>query len=452
MNIRNVYRALFALALLATVSLTPVFAQNDGRIQIEYWHRNFLLDYFNQEIEPAFEAAYPQYDLVQRVFDTYRQTWDNYILAQEQGNPPAVIMGTETLTQVLRDSGYFRSVHEAIGNREEINGLSLNLDDILPVVAAYYQVDGEWYSFPFNTSTAMLYANMDVLVEAGVVENVDDIASLPGTWAELEAACELIVANTEALCAQSWLDAWFPEMTLAQTGTMLTDNENGRSGRATQVILDSEPVIELFTFWTDMLERGLFVDYGLSPSGSAGPAADLANGVVAFNFGSSGGIRSLTNALAENGYTLGVGFLPHNQDRDYYSVTLGGATLYLTAGLDAAVEEGALTFMAFLNTPENAAAFHQAFGYVPIRQSALPLLEEAWAADPNFRVPFDQFSAGTVTPAIGALLPTYLEMRDILVPAMQEILQNDAPIAETLANASADATVVLEEYNLLLGN
>lgn len=451
MTNRNLFRTLFASVLLALLSLTPVAAQNSDRIVIEFWHRNFLLDYFNAEVEPEFEAAYPQYDLVSRVFDTYRQTWDNYILAQEQGNAPAAMMGTETLTQVLRDSGYFKPVWEAIGDREEVNGLSLNLEDILPVVAAYYQVDGQYFSYPFNTSTAVLYANMDVLVAAGVVADVDDIASLPGTWAELEAACEAIVATTEARCAQSWVDPWFVEHTLAQTGTMLTDNDNGRSGPATQVILDSEPVVELFTWWLSMLERGYFVDYGSSPSGSAAPTADLAAGAVAFNFGSSGGIRSLTTALAENGYSLGVGFLPHNQDRDYFSVTLGGATLYLTDGLSPEVEDGALTFMAFLNTPENAAKFHQAFGYVPIRQSALPLLEADWAADPNFRVPFDQFNAGTVTPAIGALLPTYLEMRDILLPAMQEILLNGASIEETLANASADASIILEEYNLLLG-
>lgn len=158
-----------------------------------------------------------------------------------------------------------------------------------------------------------------------------------------------------------------------------------------------------------------------------------------------------TAAFTESGYTLGVGFLPHNQEYQYYSVTLGGGTIHLSDGLSPEVEEGALTFLAFNILPENDATFHKASGYIPIRLSTAQLLEaEGW--DPNFSVAFDQFNAGRVTPAIGALLPTFPEVDVIVLQAIENIMYKDAQLMETLEKAEADATAVLREYNRLVSD
>jgi sn-glycerol 3-phosphate transport system substrate-binding protein len=446
----NKHSQLFSLCLLVVLSLLSNCAipTQTSRIPIEFWYASWHQDFIEQNIEPAFEARFPQYDLVSRPFNSYAEIWENYLLAREQGELPALIQGQEIFTQVMRDSGYFKPLGEAIGDRTAINGIEFALNDILPVVGAYYQIDGQFYSMPWNTSSAVLFANMDILIEAGIASNLNDRAAIPDTWAEMESACEAILTNTEAECAWWPIDTWWITMPLAQMGQVYVNNYNGRSTRADQVILTSDAAIAAFSWWASMEERGFYAPYGPNTDELV-PETDFVNGRIAFISHSSGMTAHYTAAFAESDYTLGVGFLPYNQEYEYHSVTLGGGTIYLSNRLPPDVEEGALTFMAFNILPENDAAFHRASGYVPIRLSTAQILEaEGW--DPNFRVAFDQFKAGHVTPAIGALLPTFPETDVVVLQAIEIIMYRDAPLMETLRQAEADATATLQEYNRLL--
>jgi sn-glycerol 3-phosphate transport system substrate-binding protein len=131
---------------------------------------------------------------------------------------------------------------------------------------------------------------------------------------------------------------------------------------------------------------------------------------------------------------------------------IGGASLWLSNGLDTTTEDGALAFMLFLNNTENAADWHRVTGYLPITYSAVELLEsEGWFEEnPNFRTAFDQINDSTVTPATsGALLGTFRETRDIVTQAIEDLMLQGGDAAERLATASSDANALLEEYNQL---
>lgn len=439
--------ALAVLLVSSIFALATAVAQDD-RVQVEFMLAGWQYEFMANNIEPAFEARFPEYDLVLRPFDNYGQIWENYLLAREQGENPALLQGTETLTQVLRDSGNFKPLWEAISGRESINGINFALDDFVPAVYAYYAIDGQLFSMPWNTSAPLLFANMDVLVDAGIADDLEDLAAIPATWQELEAACAIILAETDAQCAYWRVHTWWYENAMAQSGEYMINNENGRAGRADEVLLASEAGIELMTWWRDMLDRGYFVNYGPNPGDA--PNTDFATGQLALSAASSsGGVRILNSVLGDNGYTLGTGFLPHNGDREYYSIGIGGGTIYLSDGLDPAVEEAALTFLAYNVLPENDAIYHLNFGYIPVRLSTEALLLEGeWP--PAFRTALHQFAAGRATNGVGPLLPTFLETRQILAPAMEAILFDGADIEETLAEASADASAVLQEYNLLV--
>lgn len=455
MTNRNLLVGIYLFMILSLLSgcvtqVRDVTTPQDKRIKIEFWYASWSRDFVEKTIEPAFEARFPQYDLVSRTFDSYDEIWKNFVLAYEQGEIPALVQGQEIFTQVMRDSGYFKPLWGAIGSRTEINGIKFALDDIVPMVGAYYQINGKFYSMPWNTSSAVLFANMEVLVEAGVAANVNDRDAIPDTWVELETACEAILTKTDAQCIWWPIDTWWITMPLAQMGQMYVNNDNGRSARADRVILTSDAAVAAFSWWANMEDRGFYAPYGPNTDEIV-PNADFANGKLAFISHSSGMTADYTAAFAKSGHTLGVGFLPHNQDYEYYSVTLGGGTIYLSKGLSTEVEDGALTLLAFNILPENDALFHKYSGYIPIRLSTAQILEaEGW--DPNFRVAFDQFKAGRVTPAIGALLPTFPETDKIVLAAIENILYKDAPLMETLRQAEADATAVLQEYNQLVEN
>lgn len=436
------------LATILSLLSSCIPVRQEGRIPIEFWYASWHYDFIEGNIKPAFEARFPQYVLVSRTFSSYAEIWQNYLLAREQGESPALVQGQETLTQVMRDSGHFKPLWEAIGDRTKINGIPFALDDIVPMVGAYYQVDDRFYSMPWNTSTAVLFANMELLVAAGIASNVNDRDAMPDNWADFEHACAAITTKTEAQCAWWPVDTWWVTMPLAQMGEMYVNNDNGRSARADRVILTSAAAVSAISWWATMADRQFYAPYG-SNIDEIVPESDFATGKLAFISHSSGKMARYSDVFDESGYTLGVGFLPHNQDYEYHSVTLGGGTIYLSEGLSESVEEGALAFLAFNILPEYDAEFHKASGYIPIRLSTAGILEsEGW--DPNFRVAYDQLNAGVVTPAIGALLPTFPETDRIVLEAVESIIYEDAPLMQRLEDAEVDATAVLREYNLLV--
>ncbi len=115
-----------------------------------------------------FEAEYPQYDIVIEQPGDYFELLDQYTLAQEQGNPPAIAQIFDAGLQFSADSGFFKYADEIIGDRSEVLGQPVNFEDIIPVVSSYYTIDGQWASVAWNTSTSISYANMDLLNAVGV--------------------------------------------------------------------------------------------------------------------------------------------------------------------------------------------------------------------------------------------------------------------------------------------
>jgi len=441
--------------LLLVVSLVAVaisVSAQEDKIKIRFLHAMGWVNWIPEEVEPAFEEAFPQYDLELIVPGGYVDVIEVYGLSQEQGDPAELVQVYEAGTQEMRDTGYFKPIHTAVEGMTEVNDLPLNLGDIFPPVGAYYQVDGEYYSMPWNTSTPIIYANMDLLVEAGLATDVDDWDAIPETWEEVTAACEAIVANTEADCITwGFGDSWLFEQTMGQMGELLVNNENGRAGRATEHVLNSDNAVAYLEWWSNLADNGYFVKYA---SGDDTNAA-WAGSQLAFQMGSSAGARSRKAVADESGFTVGGGRMPYNQDVPYVGNLIGGATIYLTDGLAPEVEEGALTFLAFLLTPENAARWHQETGYVPINQSGYDFLaEQGWFEEnPLFAIANEQFAQVTVTPAsTGALSGVFIQMRQLLSDAFDEVLFNDADPREALDRVKAEADLLLEEYNLLVVN
>ena len=145
----------------------------------------------------------------------------------------------------------------------------------------------------------------------------------------------------------------------------------------------------------------------------------------------------------------------YNQDVEYAGNLIGGATLWLTNGLPETEQDGALAFMNFFSNPENAAAWHQVTGYIPITNAAVSLLDsEGWYEEsPNLAVASEQLDAAADTPAAtGALVGNFVAIRDVVTLAIEDILVNDVDVAERMASAQEDAQQLLDDYNELFGD
>jgi sn-glycerol 3-phosphate transport system substrate-binding protein len=438
---------LLSLVCMALM-IAPAFAQDAVEVPVWIAFTDEARLGWAQEKAAEFNAAFPQYNVTVQGYANYEELFAATALASEQGSLPAVVQYFEVATQDARDSGYFKSIAEALGDRTEVNGIPVNLDDFVAPVSAYYTLDGQFTSMPWNTSSAIMFSNMNILNAAGV-------DTPPATWSEVEAACEAIMALEDApeYCFTFPNHGWFFEQWLAQQNAEFANNGNGREARATEVTFNNEAGVAILTWLDEMAEAG-YLYYSGAQGGASWATVDQAfqSQQVAMAAYSSSDTALYTQTGADNGYEVAASFLPYNDEVGYTGNLIGGASLWLVNGLAPEVEEGALTFLLWFTNTENAADWHQVTGYIPVRESSAALLtEQGWFDEnPNFRIAGDQLSQSEVTPATaGALVGSFPAIRNVVTQAVDTVLLTDEAPADVLNAAVEEANTILEEYNLL---
>lgn len=407
---------------------------------------------FAEDRAAEFNTKHPEYNVKVTSFASYNDAFDAAVLAVDSGEPPGLIHFFEAATRQALDAvdeagnPIFKSVTEAIGGRSEILGEPVVLDDVVSAARNYYTVDGSFYSMPWNTSSTVMFNNMDMLNAAGITEP-------PATWADVEAACEALAALPDGPsgCITWPNHSWFVEQSMGQVGELLANADNGRTGRATEVYLESDGMLEYLNWWKSLSDAGYYTYTGLQRDWDGTSNAYIAGEVAMLIYSSSD-----TTFFDENtDFTNVASFMPRNGDVPYVGNLIGGATIWMLDGMDSATEDGALAFMNFFSNPENAAAWHQLTGYIPITQAAVDLLEsQGWYEEsPNSKVASDQLAAAANSPAsLGALLGNFVGIRDIITIAIEDILVNDLDVATRMATANEEANKSLTEYEQLFGN
>ncbi|MBC6957493.1 MAG: extracellular solute-binding protein [Chloroflexi bacterium] len=406
---------------------------------------------WSRERAAEFNELFPQYEVTIEGYADYESIFAAASLAFEQGTQPAIVQYFEAATQDARDAGFegnpqFKSVAEAFGDRTEVNGLPVNFDDFVDAARNYYTLDGSFTSFPWNTSSAIMFSNKTMLEAAGV-------EGIPATWAEVDAACEKIMAmeNAPANCITWPNHGWFFEQAVAMQGADLVNNGNGREARATETFINSDAAVAYVSWWKDLQDKGYYIYTGAQRDWGGTYNAFVA-GQVAMLLYSSSDTTALTNDGAAAGFDVVASFYPHNQDVEYAGNLIGGASLWLSNDLSTEVEDGALTFLLYFTNTENAASWHQFTGYVPITKSAIALLEsEGWYEEnPNSLVASDQLAAAIPSSATaGAIVGAFPAIRNHVTNAIEQVLVNGRDVTEALTEAKELADETLAEYNLL---
>lgn len=445
---------LVAIVMLLVPISAPASAQSsctpDSPCEIEVWivFTDHRLDWALERAD-EFMARHPEYKVTITPQESYFALLDAYALAAEQGTTPEIAQVFEVGTQFVLDAGFFKPVNQIIAGRDEVLGEPVNFEDFIPVIASYYSIEGEWASVPWNTSTPILYANMNLLRQAGLD------APLPKTWQELDAACAelqpLVDNGTITGCWTMSFESWLFEQWLAQQNAELVNNGNGREGRATEVNLTSDAAIAIAQMVKDMYSKGYFVYTGVRDD-FRGSVQVFSSQQAAFMINTSAAAGSVAATAAESDIEILADRMPYNGDVGWTGNIIGGATMWVSDGLDPAVEDGALAFLLFFSNTENAASWHQVSGYVPVRQSAVDLLEQQgwYEENPNYLIASQQLADSQITPATrGAVLGTFSETRHLITQALEDGMLTGGDVGEYMADAEQDANVLLEDYNLL---
>jgi len=442
-------KVVFAILTLALA--VPAFAQETTDIEMWIAFTDGRLDWA-KERAVEFNELFPEYNVVVEGYGNYNDAFDATVLAAEQGNPPAITHFFEAATQEARDAvgpdgaPLFASVEEALAGRTEINGVPVVLDDVISAAANYYTLDGEFTSMPWNTSSSIMFSNMEMLSAAG-------IETPPSTWAEVLEACEKIMMSENAPdnCITWPNHSWFFEQTLGQQGALLANNDNGRSARADEVFINSDAAVAYLDWWKSLNDAGYYVYTGVVRDWG-GTYNAFIGGQVAMLIYSSSDTSIITADGIDAGITVQASLMPRNSEVEFAGNLIGGATLWLNNGLDEVTQDGALMFMNFISNPENAAGWHELTGYEPITNGSLDFLasEGFFEANPNNTVASTQLAeADDSAAARGALIGNFVAIRDVITDAIEEVLVNGVDPAEALAAANEDANQLLADYNEL---
>ena len=137
------------------------------------------------KIATDFNASQSDYEVVPVFKGTYPETLNAGIAAFRAGQAPDILQVFDVGTGVMMAAeGAVKPVAEIL----EEGGFTFDKAAYLPGIVAYYsKPDGTMLSFPYNSSSPILYYNKDIFEKAGL-----DVDNPPKTWNEVWEAAKKI--------------------------------------------------------------------------------------------------------------------------------------------------------------------------------------------------------------------------------------------------------------------
>ena len=418
---------------------------SDEVITLEFWHA--MADDLGAVVDELVTRFNDSQDgiVVNATYQgSYDDTYNALLAAFETGTEPNIIQNFDLASQTMIDTGRLVAAHDLMA----ADGYDSSV--FVPAVADYYG-DGEgMVAMAFNSSTPILFYNKDMFAAAGVEPPADGTS---WSFSEMLAACDAIQASGETeYCIALGQVGWYFEQILANSGGLYFNNDNGRTGRASEVMFNQGTGVEVFDFLT-----GLIAD-GYSPNlGNTWTDTDTVffAGEAAMVFDSTAGTRGFQDGAE---FEVGTMFMPYADSAgDRNGVVIGGAALWLIDSGDEATNAAAWEFMKFMAEEAQQVTWHTGTGYFPVRTdiSGNAELTAFWDENPNFVTAINQLESTKTTLDDGS--PNYAVLggrsgpspaiRRLIVEAYSSVLDDGMTAQEALDIAAEKANQELADYN-----
>src|SRR5579863_6477411 len=153
-----------ALAVSVAAMLDPAAADP---IELQWWHAMTSVNGERiNKIAADFNASQTEYKVVPVFKGSYAETMTAAIAAYRSGNPPDIVQVFEVGTATMMAAkGAVKPVYRLMADAGE----KFDPAAYLPAVTGYFSTaDGKMLSFPFNSSTPVVYWNKDSFKKAGL--------------------------------------------------------------------------------------------------------------------------------------------------------------------------------------------------------------------------------------------------------------------------------------------
>ena len=374
-------------------------------------------------IVAEFEAQNPDISVNAIYAGNYDDTRIKALAALNSGDPAqlAVMFSIDAYDLIEQD---LITPFEALIEGEEEQAW---LDGFYPALMANSKIEGQTWGVPFQRSTIVAYYNKDMFREAGL-----DPEKAPTTWDELVEMGEALTTEDRAgiMIPSTGYPYWMFQALAIQNGEELMAND----GLTTY--FDDPEVVEALEFW-----RALSVEHGVMPEGTVewGTLRQaFLEGQTAMMWHSTGNLTAVKNNAE---FDFGVAMLPANER---LGSPTGGGNFYVFKDSTEEEKQAALELIKFMTSPEQAAAWSIATGYMGVSPAAYETeaLQDYVAEFPPALVARDQLEHAV------AEFSTFetARVREGLNNAIQAALTGQQPPAGALAEAQAAAERLLRAY------
>jgi sn-glycerol 3-phosphate transport system substrate-binding protein len=424
-------RLMAAAAAIAVT--TPALAQTE----IQWWHAmtggnndivNALADEFNKsqtayKVVPTYKGPYPE-------------TMNAGIAAFRAGSPPHIMQVFEVGTATMMGAkGAIKPVHELMKEANE----PFDPKAYLPAITGYYSTaKGEMLSFPFNSSSMVMWINRDALKKANV--------EIPKTWPEVFDAAKKMKAAGHTTCgfSNAWVSWAHIEQFSAWHNVPIGTKGNGLDGFDTELKFNSPLHVKHLETLVE-LQKDKTYDYSGRASASE---ARFASGECPIFLTSSGYYATVSKSAKFDFVSVPMPYYPDVQGAPQNSI-IGGASLWVMGGKKPEEYKGVAKFFAFLSDTNRQAKLHQESGYLPITKAAYEKTKADgfYQKNPILETPLKELTNKEPTEhSRGLRFGNMVQMRDVWAEEIEAALSGKKSAKQALDTAVERGNQMLRQF------
>jgi len=424
---------------VAVLVLYPMTALA-GPATINWWHAHGgRLGEKVAAIAEDFNKFQTDYKVVATYKGNYSDTMTAGIAAFRSKNPPHILQVFEVGTATMMAAkGAIKPVYEVMAE----SGLPFDPKVYLSTVTGYYTTgDGKMLSMPFNSSTPVLYYNIDMFKKAGLDPN-----NPPKTWPEVgEAAKKLVKAG---VCKAGFSTAWISWIQLenfsAWHNVPFGTQSNGFGGMNARYAFNSPLHVKHIGQLADWQKDNIFVYGGRRNLGNA----KFSSEEVAMYTESSAGYAGFKGTCK---FEFGTSMLPYWPDAKGapQNTIIGGASLWVMAGHKPEEYKGVAAFFNYLSKAEVQADWHQFTGYLPITLAAYDLTKKQgfYEKNPGTETALKQMTLNAPTAnSKGLRFGNHASVRDIIYGDLEAIFTGKKSAKQGLDDAVTEGNKILGKF------
>ena len=424
-------------AAAVAVGLTAASTAAWSATEIRWWHAHSgRLGEVVDQIAKNYNASQSTYKIVATYKGGYEDTMTAGIAAFRAKKQPHIIQifdaGAATF---INAPGALYPVADLLDKF----GVGFNIEDYIQGVRYFYaDSKGKMIGLPFNSSTPLLYYNVEALKKAGV-------AAPPETWEEFEAMAPKLKAAGYAAIAQSHSPWIFSENFHSRHNIQLATANNGYDSTDVKILYNNKDMISHWKAVKSWLDKGWYGYYG---RGWGDNQTAFLKEKAAMWLGSSGSFGGLRKSAQ---FEFGTTFLPYwKRIIDSPKGTfIGGAALFAFSGHSDEAYKGVADFFQFMTKPESQLYWHKETGYVAITQEAYELAKSSgyYKEVPAAEYGILQLNQPPGEWTKGYRLGYYVQIREVMYKHYDNIFSGKSTVEEAFAGIEKESNALLKRFH-----